>query len=258
MESKGRKVVRKEWRKDRRARNKRGRKEVKEERSGEKTIKDRRIELINEEIEKQRGGKSRIEVTKAKGNKHLQDAVEDDRFGSLFDNKEFEIDQDGDDWKIRNPMKNAKKVKKLLNENDSLSNSDSEIDEKQALKFTHRQKSDKKGALNLAKRMMDAETTLKPTFDKPSASKVWQDSDDEVEVEVKKPKLIADSIKKDAENTAATVISAAGGNKEIIFKPKKQDLKEDADVVLVKRPKKKVDKSRRKANYLLPKEKKKR
>ena len=90
-------------------------KKVKEERSGEKTIKDRRIELINEEIEKQRGGKSRIEVTKTKANKHLQDAVEDDRFGSLFDNKEFEIDEDDDDWKIRNPMKNAKKVKKLLN-----------------------------------------------------------------------------------------------------------------------------------------------
>ena len=108
---------------------------------------------------------------------------------------------------------------------------------------------------------MDAETTLQPTFDKPSASKIWQDSDDEVEssnLAMKKTKLIADSIEKDAENATAKVISAEGGNKEIIFEPKKQDFKEDSDVVLVKRPKKKVDKSRRKANYLLPKEKKKR
>lgn len=50
----------------------------------------------------------------------------DDRFGDLFKNKAYEIDSDDDAFIMRNTEKSAKKLRKLLRENDDFEDSDEE------------------------------------------------------------------------------------------------------------------------------------
>ena len=88
---------------------------VRSERASEQSLEHKRTDLINEKLEKSR--ESRIGLDQAKDiidSETTKLAKSDDRFGNILSNPAFAIDQDDDDFKMRNPEKSAKRMRRVI------------------------------------------------------------------------------------------------------------------------------------------------
>merc|ERR1712178_230367 len=94
--------------------------------------------------------------------------ISDDRFENLLNNPAFAIDENDDDFKMRNPDKIAKRMRKAVRGDRSESEEDGGENEedrdkgtwRENIKLAHKTVFDKKGAKQVIKKMVDNETVL--------------------------------------------------------------------------------------------------
>lgn len=262
---------------------------VRSERASEQSLEHKRTDLINEKLEKSR--ESRIGLDQAKDiidSETTKLAKSDDRFGNILSNPAFAIDQDDDDFKMRNPEKSAKRMRRVIrgereDSSDEERDADLETDKgtwRENIKMTYKQVFDKKGAKQDVKKLIDNETVL--TAKIKASGKDLQSVDTIAEVKEiveKKDALIGDRI--DNSKNQSTVTAGVTGDMEMNFKGDEDDLKKEKKLLNKERknkkkllksgktgekdtsgkPKKKVeirkrDSSRRTANFMLPNERK--
>merc|ERR1712127_182796 len=229
---------------------------------------------------------SRIGLDQAKDiDSETKKLASDDRFGNMLSNPAFAIDQDDDDFKMRNPEKSAKRMRKVIR-NDIGDSSDEEKDAdletdkgtwRENIKMTYKQVFDKKGAKQDVKKLIDNETVL--TAKIKASGKDLQSVDTIAEVKEiveKKDALIGDRI--DNSKNEKTVTAGVTGDMEMNFKGDDEVLKKEKKLLNKERKdkkkaklagkgdtsgktKKKVvvrerDTSRRTANFMMPNERK--
>merc|ERR1712178_338303 len=151
----------------------------------------------------------------------------DDRFQNLLNNPAFAIDENDDDFLIRNPNKAAKRMRKAIRGDRESSDEENEPEDKgtwrENIKMTYKQVFDKKGAKQDIKKMVDNETVLSAKIRSSGKDLQTVDTLAEVKEVVEKKDVLIGERMKNGKNEKG-IETGVTGAQEMSFKDDDDDI----------------------------------